>query len=82
MEELHQSFGRLFHSLEQDSDDGVLLTLASGVFVQEGFNITDEYIAAAKALYKGEVIPLDFVRNSAKSTDFINRYEKQNKLYI
>uniref|UniRef100_A0A3F2YPL8 Serpin domain-containing protein n=1 Tax=Anopheles albimanus TaxID=7167 RepID=A0A3F2YPL8_ANOAL len=51
-----------------------LITLANGLFVRNGYNLSRWYRHASMNLYQSEVQPLDFAEDTAGSTSYINRW--------
>uniref|UniRef100_A0A2M3Z4M3 Putative serine proteinase inhibitor n=1 Tax=Anopheles braziliensis TaxID=58242 RepID=A0A2M3Z4M3_9DIPT len=49
-----------------------LITLANGLFVRKGYNLSRWYRQASMNLYQSEVQPLDFAEDTAGSTSYIN----------
>uniref|UniRef100_A0A675B3V0 Serpin domain-containing protein n=1 Tax=Anopheles darlingi TaxID=43151 RepID=A0A675B3V0_ANODA len=51
-----------------------LITLANGLFVQNGYNLSRWYRQASMKLYQSEVQSLNFAEDTAGSTSYINRW--------
>lgn len=48
------------------------ITIANGIFVQNGFSIRPDYEDAVQSTYKSTLNTLDFIRNAKLSTNSIN----------
>lgn len=56
----------------QNDGDEYKVSVANGVFVQQGFSIRPDYQSAVQSVYKSNMQSLDFARDSAYATKFIN----------
>lgn len=48
------------------------ISIANGIFVQNGFSIRPDYVDAVQSTYKSTLNTLDFIRNAKLSTNAIN----------
>lgn len=55
-----------------DDGDEYKVAVANGVFVQQGFSIRPDYQSAVLSVYKSNMKNLDFARNSAQATRYVN----------
>lgn len=52
--------------------DEYKVSVANGVFVQQGFSIRPDYQSAVQSVYKSSMKNLDFARDSLSSTKYVN----------
>lgn len=73
---VHEEFGRLLKSLEsfvQSEHDTT--NVGTAIFAQQGLDISDDYIMAAKTIYNSEIMQnLDFIRNPQMAQNVINAW--------
>lgn len=72
-EELQSAIGKL-EKQQQLVDNGSYVSVASAVFVQEGYPIRETYVNASKEIYGSEVFPVDFRYNAELGKERINRW--------
>lgn len=53
------------------------ISVANGLFVQNGYSIREDYRDAILNTYKSTIYSLDFAQNARGSSQFINRWDKQ-----
>lgn len=73
---VHEQFGRLLGKLEKTTSfsNSNQLKFASAIFVQSDFPIRDVYKETSQAVYKSEVLNLDFRKNPENAQKFINAW--------
>ncbi|KAJ8682509.1 hypothetical protein QAD02_018301 [Eretmocerus hayati] len=57
-----------------------LVKFASGIFVENGFSLLDQYKSASKQLYDSEVRQVDFSRNGQQVKEFVNNWVRSKTL--
>ncbi|KAK0165404.1 hypothetical protein PV328_003920 [Microctonus aethiopoides] len=79
---LHQMFGILLNSVELGSKmntrrlmtNGPELSIAGGVFIQDGYSIRPEFRAIAENIYKSDVITVNFQYQAKIAQGIINNW--------
>lgn len=59
---------------DSDLQSNQRISIANGIFVQNGYSIRPEYIDAIQSTYKSTLQRLDFQNKSELSTKYINRW--------
>lgn len=74
-DELHYHFGRFIRKIENypDAQKSTYVTMAGGVFVQDGFLIKERFANLSKDAYLNEVLTLDFSGHSSEARNVINK---------
>lgn len=70
----HDQFGQVLQSFEDPNPDSPKLTAATGLFVQEGYPIRNEYRDIAKRIYKSDINNLNFIRYREQAKNYINNW--------
>ncbi len=81
---------RAFHSLtetlssgepvREESGDPFTLSISNGLWVQDGFNLLDEYVAEVTMYYSAAVRNLDFINDPEHSRETINEWVAESTL--
>lgn len=71
---VHESLGKLFSKLHQNSDLVEQINVAAAIFVQEGYPIRNLYSDMSERIYKNEILSLDFKRNAIHAQQAINSW--------
>ncbi|PNF43885.1 hypothetical protein B7P43_G02791 [Cryptotermes secundus] len=81
-DELHYHFGRFIKKVENypDARKSTYVTMAGGVFVQDGFLIKERFANLSKDAYLNEVLTLDFSGHSTEARNVINKWV-ENRTY-
>ncbi|KAK0183458.1 hypothetical protein PV327_001498 [Microctonus hyperodae] len=71
---LHQMFGILLNSVELTSKmtNGLELSIAEGVFIQDGYSIRPEFRGIAENIYKSDIITVNFQYQAKIAQGIIN----------
>lgn len=64
---------KLQHKSANSNETISEVTMANGMYVQQGYPVKENYVKLIKLLYEGNVTNLDFSRNAQGATDSINR---------
>ncbi len=85
-----EATNRAFHSLTEilssgdlsssESGDSFTLSISNGLWVQNGFNLLDEYVSEVTRYYSAAVRNLDFIDDSEGSRETINEWVAQSTL--
>lgn len=85
-----EATNRAFHSLTETLSAGDLsgaefgypftLSISNGLWVQDGFNLLDEYVTEVTRYYSAAVRNLDFANNSEGSRETINEWVSESTL--
>lgn len=78
-DEMHYHLGKFMKKIEEYSDTPNV-TMAGGIFVQDGFPITERFANLSKGTYESEVLNLDFTGQGNEARDIINQWVK-NRTY-
>lgn len=69
--------------IQESTTDKHMISVANGIFVQQGFNIRPDFKLLAEKLYNCELKDLNFAGNPTGSADYINKYvAKVLSIYI
>lgn len=76
--QLHRVVQRPFarrkaNPFDEDDQSFQRISVANGIFVQNGFSIRSDYKDAIESTYKSTLQRLDFINKSQLSTKYINR---------
>lgn len=81
---------RAFHSLTEslssgelvraESGDPFTLSISNGLWVQDGFNLRDEYVAEVTMYYSAAVRNLDFIADPDGSREIINEWVAESTM--
>ena len=71
-DEIHYHFGKFIKKIEEYADTPIV-TMAGGIFVQDGFPIKERFTNLSKGTYESEVLNLDFTGHSSEARDIINK---------
>lgn len=71
-DEMHYHFGKFIKKIEEYADTP-MVTMAGGIFVQDGFPIKERFTNLSKGTYGSEVLNLDFIGHSSEARDIINK---------
>ena len=85
-----EATSRAFHSLTgvlssgdlstSESGDSFTLSISNGLWVQDGFNLLDEYVTEVTRYYSAAVRNLDFIDDSEGARETINEWVAQSTL--
>ncbi len=85
-----ETTNRAFHSLTEilnsgdlsssESGDSFTLSISNGLWVQDGYNLLDEYVSEVTRFYSAAVRNLDFINDSEDSRETINEWVAQSTL--
>ncbi|MCD4847213.1 MAG: serpin family protein [Candidatus Aegiribacteria sp.] len=85
-----EATNRTFHSLTEtlssgelviaESGDPFTLSISNGLWVQDGFNLLDEYVAEVTMYYSAAVRNLDFIDDPDGSRETINEWVAESTL--
>lgn len=85
-----EAISRAFHSLtetlssgelvREESGDPFTLSISNGLWVQDGFNLLDEYVAEVTMYYSAAVRNLDFINDPDGSRETINEWVAESTL--
>lgn len=78
-DEIHYHFGKFIKKIEEYADTP-MVTMAGGIFVQDGFPLKERFTNLSKGTYESEVLNLDFTGHSSEARDIINNWV-QNRTY-
>lgn len=85
-----EAVNRAFHSLTEtmssgdlsgaESGDPFALSISNGLWVQNGFNLLDDYVAEVTRYYSAAVRNLDFIDDSEHSREIINDWVAESTM--
>lgn len=85
-----EATSRAFHSLTEtlssgelvrtESGDPFTLSISNGLWVQDGFNLLDEYVAEVTMYFSAAVRNLDFINDPDGSREIINEWVAESTL--
>ncbi|XP_034256028.1 serine protease inhibitor 28Dc-like [Thrips palmi] len=87
-ERVHREFGRFLNQLETNSalvkagntsSGGNQVIFANGLFVQNEYNIQQQFAGIAQA-YRSQVIPVEFAREPGRTKDRINNWFSEHTM--
>lgn len=75
-EPVHEQLGRLLEEMQRNADTnlGAKVKFATAIFVQNDYPIRTVYKQKSEAVYKSEILNLDFQKNSANAQNVINAW--------
>lgn len=74
---VHEELQSVIKKLEKQQEltnNGSRISMASAVFVQEGYSIRETYVNASKEIYGSEVFTVDFKYNAESGKEKINKW--------
>ncbi|XP_051171132.1 leukocyte elastase inhibitor-like [Leptopilina boulardi] len=70
--DIHKIFGQLLEIINKDSEN-YQINYANGIFIQEGYRMTNNFRDKSRKFYKTDIYALNFT-NSQKSKEIVNKW--------
>lgn len=71
---INRNFRLLLADIKQRNKEDIVISIANGLWVQDGFELKRDYVSTLKKNYNADVDELDFVNETEKSCEKINRW--------